>query len=88
MLADTRATVRLNGTVVIEQGSSDLANSHTPADCYAERTFVTPTLLRPGPNVLDFAVYNNGGPTGLDYRADLNTRPTWTRRRSCSCPTT
>ena len=72
VLADTTATVRLNGTVVIAQGSSDLANSHTPADCYAERTLITPTLLRPGPNVLDFAVYNNGGPTGLDYRADLS----------------
>ena len=64
VLADTKATVRLNGTVVIEQGSSDLANSHTPADCYAERTLLTPTLLRPGPNVLEFAVYNNGGPPG------------------------
>lgn len=72
VLAQGAATARLNGTVVIEQGNpANIGNHKNPADCYGQ-PFSQPSLLRPGPNVLEFAVFAFAGqPTGLDYRADI-----------------
>ena len=67
VLAEGAATVRLNGTVVIEQTSpANIGNHKNPADCYGQ-LFSQPSLLRPGPNALQFSVPNFTGALGIDF---------------------
>jgi hypothetical protein len=74
--ADNYATVRLNGNVIGAQPAADhYPNFQDPADAFGTSNAA---YFQPGVNVLEIQVGNLGGPTALDYVAEVTyTRATF-----------
>lgn len=71
--ADNHATVRLNGNVVGAQPAADhYPNFQDPADAFGTSNAA---YFQPGVNVLEIQVGNLGGPTALDYVAEVTYTP-------------
>lgn len=68
--ADNYATVRLNGNVIGAQPAADhYPNFQDPADLFGTSNAA---YFQPGVNVLEIQVGNLGGPTALDYVAEVS----------------